>query len=136
MVWLAESESVLVLAGALLLAMTTTADRSSRRGKVATGAALAGLLVRLLGHLEHGREGLALVRLHRLLDVSHPRRTLATTKLVISLANRITSSVVAAHFIQQARKIPNAGPPVFPGIHPPCGRTNSIGNRIGGGCPT
>ena len=132
-----EPRSVLVLAGAAGALPATTTDGRSLRSNPAgsTLARLLGrLLVGLLGHLEHSREGLALVGAHRLLDVGHPRGALAALSAIASASASL--NVVATHFIQQARKIPNAAPPVFPGIHPPCDRTNSTGIRIEEEYPT
>lgn len=148
-------ESVLVLAGSLLAlalaldllrSLATTADSRSRTntgGSTARPTATLGLLVGLLGHLEHSRERLALVRLHRLLDVGHPRTALATLGRLGRLGRlghlgRLERSIngFVGHFIQQARKILNAGPLVFHGTRPPCGHTDSTGIPVAWGYPT
>jgi len=55
---------------------TVAATTGEGEGRKTT--TLGGLLIGLLRHLEDLGQGLALVRLHRLLDVRHPRATLAT----------------------------------------------------------
>ena len=67
-----------VALGLAAVAAGTTGGNISR-GESST--ATAGLLVSLLGHLEDLRQGLALVGAHRLLDVRHPRATLAAYRL-------------------------------------------------------
>ena len=63
-----------VALGLAAVAASTTGG-NIRGGESST--ALLGLLVSLLGHLEDLRQRLALVGAHRLLDVRHPRATLA-----------------------------------------------------------
>jgi hypothetical protein len=52
-------------------------SRLGVRGNILS-TTLHALLVRLLRHLQHFHQGLALVRLHCLLDVNHPCATLTT----------------------------------------------------------
>jgi hypothetical protein len=74
----------------------------------------ATLLVGLLRQLQDLHQALALVRLHRLLDVGHPRTALTTFHCI-------------SHFIKRARKIPSVRPLVFRGTHPRYGRRDSTG---------
>lgn len=66
---------------ALGLAAVATLSTSGNIRGGESGTATAGLLVSLLGHLEDLRQGLALVGAHGLLDVRHPRATLAAYRL-------------------------------------------------------
>jgi hypothetical protein len=85
----------------MLASGATTATTHGGRGE--SSAALLGLLgVGLLGQLENLGQRLALVRAHGLLDVRHPRTTLATRGRR-ALASSSCSSI--GHFVFTREKI-------------------------------
>lgn len=96
-VFLTQTNPFLVLASAGLAGLAT---------------ALGALLVGLRRHLQHLRQGLTLVRAHRLLHVRHPCRALAARHctLLTIIHGRTTSRTTFCvrsnfgHFIKRARK--------------------------------